>query len=77
MTATVQSLGIDKLTVHEQLALVHEIWDHIAKTGSNPVELDPAFREELRRRVAEDDNEPDDSVSWEEVQAEVRSELGR
>ena len=76
MTATVQSLGIDKLSVDEQVALVHEIWDNIAKAGSN-VEIDPSFREELRRRVAEDESGPDDSVSWEEARAEARSGIGR
>ncbi len=68
MAATVQSLGIDRLPVAEQLALVQQIWDHIAATGPRPM-LTDAQREELRRRVAEDDADPDGLVPWDEVKA--------
>lgn len=69
MTATLQALGIDRLPVDEQLALVHAIWDHIAETP-HPSFLSDAQRADLRRRVAEDDTSPDDTISWEQVQAE-------
>ena len=36
MTPTIQALGIDKLSVDEQLALVRAIWDHIAESGPIP-----------------------------------------
>jgi putative addiction module component (TIGR02574 family) len=68
VAATVQSLGIDRLPVAEQLALVQQIWDHIAATGPRPM-LTDAQREELRRRVAEDDADPDGLVPWDEVKA--------
>ena len=68
MPVTMQSLGIDRLPVEEQLALVREIWDHIATAGPRPM-LTDAQREELRRRVAEDEADPDGLVPWDEVKA--------
>lgn len=70
MGATMQSLGIDKLSLEEQLALVHEIWDHIVASGAN-LPLSNSWREELRRRVAEDDAEPNALIPWEQVKAEA------
>jgi putative addiction module component (TIGR02574 family) len=74
VTATIQSLGIDKLPVDEQLALVRAIWDHIAASGPH---LTEAQRQELRRRVAEDEARPDDLIPWEQVKAEARERAGR
>ena len=76
MTTTIQSLGIDKLPVDEQLALVHAIWDHIAATGPSS-RLTESQRQELRRRVAEDDAHPEDVIPWEQVKAEARARAGR
>lgn len=76
MTATIQSLGIDKLPADEQLALVRAIWDHIAASGSEP-RLSDAQRQDLRLRVADDDARPDDLIPWEQVKAEARGRAGR
>jgi putative addiction module component (TIGR02574 family) len=70
MPVTVQSLGIDRLPVDEQLALVHEIWDHIAASGARRP-LSESQLQELRRRVAEDDADPDNLIPWEEVKAQA------
>jgi putative addiction module component (TIGR02574 family) len=76
MTPTVQALGIDKLSVDEQLDLVRAIWDHIAASGPTP-RLSDAQRQEIRRRVAEDDATPDDVIPWEQVKAEAQKRAGR
>jgi putative addiction module component (TIGR02574 family) len=76
MTPTVQALGIDKLSADEQLALVRAIWDHIAASGPIP-RLSDAQRQELRRRVADDEASPDDVIPWEQVRAEARKRTGR
>ncbi len=76
MAATIQTLGIDKLPVDEQLSLVRELWDHIAASGPTP-RLSEAQRQELRRRVADDDAHPDDVIPWEQVKAEARQRAGR
>ena len=70
MPATMQSLGIDRLPVEEQLALVREIWDHIAASAARPA-LSEAQLQELRRRVAEDDADPDNLIPWEEVKVQA------
>jgi putative addiction module component (TIGR02574 family) len=66
MSVTVKSLGIDRLPVDEQLTLVREIWDGILAAGARPP-LSESQLQELRRRVAEDDADPDNLIPWEEV----------
>jgi putative addiction module component (TIGR02574 family) len=68
MPVTVKSLGIDRLPVDEQLALVREIWDGILAAGARP-SLSESQLQDLRRRVAEDDADPDNLIPWEEVKA--------
>ncbi len=70
MPASMQSLGIDRLPIDEQVALVREIWDHIIASGARP-SLSEAQLQELRRRVAEDDADPDNLIPWEEVKAQA------
>ena len=70
MQPTIKSLGIDRLTVNERLALVHEIWDSIAAEPHPPLLTEPQ-RQELERRSADDDANPDDVVPWEQVKAEA------
>jgi putative addiction module component (TIGR02574 family) len=72
MPVTIASLGLDRLSRDERLALVQELWDSIA-AESGPSLLTDAQREELRRRVAEDDANPDDVIPWEQVKAEIRA----
>ena len=52
MNATVKSLGLDRLTIEERLALVEELWDSIAESSVD-VPLSNAQRAELDRRLAE------------------------
>jgi putative addiction module component (TIGR02574 family) len=73
MPASVKSLGIDRLSRDERLALVQEIWDTIAAEPGTL--LTEAQRRELERRVAEDDAAPDDVVAWEQVKAETLAKL--
>ncbi len=76
MGVSVKALGIDRLDVDDRLALVEEIWATIcADTKAFP--LTDAQRAELDRRVADDDEFPDNVVPWDEVKASVRARLGR
>ena len=70
MPPTLQTLGIDRLPANEQLALVRDIWDHIIASATRPP-LSEAQLQELRRRVAEDDADPDNLIPWEEVKAQA------
>ena len=74
MSASVKSLGIDRLPVEERLALVEEIWDSIA-ADSGAVPLTDAQRSELEKRIAEDDTNPDDIIPWEQVKASTLSRI--
>jgi putative addiction module component (TIGR02574 family) len=75
MSATVKSLGIDRLGVEERLNLVKEIWETLG-VESERIALTPAQSAELERRVADDDATPDDVTPWEEVKAATLSRLG-
>lgn len=68
----VQSLGIDRLTRDQRIALVQEIWATIAAEPYQPL-LTDAQRQELERRVAEDDANLDDVIPWEQVKAQALS----
>ena len=48
MSPTFQSLGIDRLSVPERIALVQEIWDSIAREAES-TPLTEAQRQECRR----------------------------
>ena len=74
MSATVQALGIDRLTREQRIVLVQEIWDMIAAEPYEPL-LSEAQRHELSRRAAEDDANPADVIPWEEVKAEALSRV--
>ncbi len=70
MSATIESLGLDKLPRDERLALVQALWDSIAADGPH---LTDSQRAELERRADEDDANPDDVIPWEEVKAKARA----
>ena len=67
------SLGIERLSVAERLALVEELWDSIA--AATP--LTEPQRAELDRRLADHDAHPDDVVSWGEVKSSIQARLDR
>jgi putative addiction module component (TIGR02574 family) len=70
MAATMKELGIDRLSVDERLALMHEIWDSLAAEPGRTY-LTEAQRQELERRLAEQQANPEDVVPWEQIKAEA------
>ncbi len=70
---TIESLGIDKLSVDDRIVLVEDIMDSIAADE----DLTEAQRAELELRLADDDANPDDTVPWEQVEAEATARWGR
>lgn len=76
MAVTAKSLGIDKLDVNDRMALVEEIWASIC-ADAEQFPLGESQSAELDRRVADDDEFPDDVVPWDEVKASVRACVGR
>jgi putative addiction module component (TIGR02574 family) len=73
MSPILKTLGIDRLSREERLALVHDIWDTIV-ADEQPL-LTEEQRQELERRIAEDDAAPDDVIPWEQAKAEILSHL--
>jgi putative addiction module component (TIGR02574 family) len=59
------------LTVKQRLELIGELWDSIP---DSPDELPvPEWhREELKRRLAAADSDPDAAIPWEQVQKRLR-----
>jgi putative addiction module component (TIGR02574 family) len=74
MATTMKDLGIDKLTVDERLELVFEIWDSIADNPES-TRLTDAQRQELQRRLAEHEANPDDVIPWEQVKREALARI--
>ena len=68
MTAILEQLGIDRMTVDEQIALAREILDSVAAEQPR-VPLSEAKRLELDRRIADHEANPADCVPWGEVEA--------
>ncbi|TAK87929.1 MAG: hypothetical protein EPO20_00350 [Betaproteobacteria bacterium] len=73
MSASLKSLGIERLSIEERLRLVEELWDSIAEATP----LTDAQRAELDRRLAEHEANPDDVVSWENIKASITARLKR
>jgi putative addiction module component (TIGR02574 family) len=70
MSPILEQLGIDRMASDQRLSLAQEIIDSvIADSQCRP--LSPAQLEEIQRRVAEDDANPDDVIPAEEVHAEL------
>ena len=54
------------LPAADRLRLVQDLWDSLEPEH---VELEPALREELDRRLAEAEADPDGDLTWDEVKA--------
>lgn len=67
-----KKLGIDRLDVEQRLALIEEIWDSIDEQDSVALQLSDAQRAELQARLADDDANPEDVISWEDVKRLTR-----
>lgn len=76
MGALLKSLGIDRLSVEERLALVEDLWDSIAEESA-ATSLTDAQRAELDRRLADYAANPDDVVPWEDVKTAITARLKR
>jgi putative addiction module component (TIGR02574 family) len=76
MPPTLQSLGIDRLSVEDRIALALAIWDSVAAQPHPPL-LSEAQRQELQRRLDDHQANPEDVVPWEEIKAEALARFRR
>jgi putative addiction module component (TIGR02574 family) len=75
MVVSLESLGLDRLSRDEKLALAGQLWDSVVASESPGAFLSDAQREELRRRVAEAEAHPEDYVNWEDALASTLKRL--
>jgi putative addiction module component (TIGR02574 family) len=76
MPSTLQTLGIDRLSLAERLALVQDLWDSIA-AEIEQAPLSEAQRQEVDRRLAAHEANPQAAIPWEQVEAEALARLRR
>lgn len=76
MSPSLQTLGIDRLSVAERISLVQEIWESIAGEVEN-TPLTEAQRREMDRRLAAHRANPQAAIPWEQVEAEALTRLRR
>jgi putative addiction module component (TIGR02574 family) len=70
MSATMKSLGIDRLSVPERILLLEEIWDSISTNPDN-LPLTDAQKAELDRRLAACEADPEAGSNWEDVKSRL------
>ena len=70
MAPSLQSLGIDQLSVADRIDLVTDIWQSIASELPTP-QLSELQKAELEQRLADHAATPDDVISWERIKAEA------
>ena len=76
MAPTLESLGIDRMSVEDRIALSQAIWDSLA-TEPRQVLLTEVQRLELERRLADHAANPNDVVPWEQVKTEALTRFRR
>ena len=64
---------IDSWSIEDRLELVHAVWDSIVEERKVPPLTDD-LRTLLEERLAEDEADPNDVITWEEMQAELAVE---
>ena len=60
----------DELTVAEKILFVQKLWDRIAEQPDE-VEVPDSQRRELDRRLDRLEEDPDQTISWQEVRASI------
>jgi len=76
MSPTLQSLGIDRLSVGERITLVQDIWDSIAAEAEQ-APLPKQLQEEVDRRLAAHKANPQAAIPWEQIETEALARLRR
>ena len=64
---------IFNLPLADQLRLVEDLWDHIAESNE-PLPVSDWQKEELDRRKANFEANPDSGISWEDLKRQIRND---
>jgi len=70
MPPTLESLGIDKLSIEERLKLIDLIWDSLPQSFE-PTEIPEWHIAELEKRRATADTEPGVGKPWQGILADL------
>ena len=73
MPPTLESLGIDRLSVDDRIELAEAIWESVAAEG-NEFALTASQEQDLQRRVAAHEADPEAGSSWDDVKARLRAQ---
>jgi putative addiction module component (TIGR02574 family) len=68
---SISAVDYQNLSVTERLQLVEDIWDSIASETPDAIVISHSQRQEIQRRVAEHDANPDSAISWDVVREEL------
>ena len=60
-----------QLSIPERIQLVEDIWDSIVAENPTAVQLSEGQRQEIRRRLAAHDAQPESAISWDQVRSEL------
>ncbi len=71
VTATLNEIAT--LSIEERIDLVQDIWDSIA-AESTCSDLTETQKLELDRRIADDEANPDNVMTWEEIKASIKEQ---
>jgi len=63
--------NLSSLSVEDRLLIVQRLWDTIP--AETPVQLSPSQKEELERRIAAYDADPDSALTREELEQRLKS----
>ena len=71
MDPALPTLDLSRIAVNDRIALVQVIGDSIAKDSPGPL-LTDVQRQEIRRRLVDCRDNPNDVIPWEQIKAEAR-----
>jgi putative addiction module component (TIGR02574 family) len=74
MPVSIQSLGLDRLSVEERLTLIDQLWDSIEASHAEapPIQFTEAQRAEVERRLEKYRDDPAAGTPWDEVKARLQ-----
>ena len=59
------------LSVSERIQLVEDIWDSIVAENPDSIQLTPAQRIEMKRRLDAHDADPGSAEAWDDIRSEL------
>jgi putative addiction module component (TIGR02574 family) len=76
MSTTLETLGINKMSIDDRIALIEEIWDSVvAEQEQTP--LTEAQKTELDRRLAAYEENPANVIPWEQIKAKALARFSK